>query len=41
VALLGRQREMLKMGLAVAACIYPYDHAPAPSHKEIIVYAKA
>jgi hypothetical protein len=41
VALLGRQREIFKMGLAVVARIYPYDHARAPSHKEIIVHAKA
>jgi hypothetical protein len=44
VALLGRQREIFKMGLAVVARIYPYDHARAPSHREIreiIVYAKA
>ena len=25
------------MGLAVGARIYPYDHARAPSHREIIV----
>src|ERR1700752_3506858 len=37
VALLGRQREIFKMGLAVGARIYPYDHARAPSHREIIV----
>jgi hypothetical protein len=36
VALLGRQREIFKMGLAVVARIYPYDHARAPSHREII-----
>jgi hypothetical protein len=41
VALLGRQREIFKMGLAVGARIYPYDHARAPSHREIIVHAKA
>src|SRR3984893_13588215 len=41
VALLGRQREIFKMGLAVVARIYPYDHARAPSHGEIIVHAKA
>src|SRR6202047_2221173 len=41
VALLGRQREIFKMGLAVVARIYPYDHARAPSHREIIVHAKA
>jgi hypothetical protein len=43
VALLGRQREIFKMGLAVVARIYPYDHAHAPSHREIreiIVRAK-
>ena len=39
VALLGRQREILKMGLAVLARIYPYDHTRAPSHREIIVRA--
>src|SRR5271156_6797478 len=27
VALIGRQREIFKMGLAVVARIYPYDHA--------------
>jgi hypothetical protein len=26
-ALLGGQREVFKMSLAVVACIYPYDHA--------------
>src|SRR5580704_16019697 len=41
VALLGRQREIFKMGLAVVARIYPYDHARAPSRREIIVHAKA
>src|SRR5207302_6584442 len=41
VALLGRLREIFKMGLAVVARIYPYDHARAPSHREIIVHAKA
>src|SRR5947209_1292547 len=41
MALLGRQREIFKMGLAVMARIYPYDHACAPSHREIIVHAKA
>src|SRR6266704_1889089 len=41
VALLGRQREIFKMGLAVVARIYPYDHARAPSHREIIVHARA
>ena len=35
MALLGRQREIFKMGLAVVARIYPYDHARAPSHREI------
>src|SRR5262249_5303170 len=35
-ALLGRQREILKMGLAVVARIYPYDHARTPSHREIV-----
>src|SRR6516165_12695761 len=39
VALLGRQREFFKMGLAVVARIYPYDHAPAPSYRELIVHA--
>src|SRR6202047_1313497 len=39
VPLLGRQREIFKMGLAVLARIYPYDHARAPSHGEIIVHA--
>ena len=29
VALFGRQREILKMGLAVLARVYPYDHARA------------
>jgi hypothetical protein len=32
VALLDRQREIFKMGLAVVARIYPYDHVRAPSH---------
>src|ERR1700731_4425279 len=41
VALLGRQREIFKMGLAVVARMYPYDHARAPSPREIIVHAKA
>src|SRR3954451_12631716 len=41
VDLLGRQREILKMGLAVLARIYPYDHARAPSHRVIIMHAKA
>src|ERR1700738_2073196 len=41
VALLGRQREIFKMGLAVLARIYPYDHARAPSHREIIVHARS
>src|SRR6202047_3041606 len=40
VALLGRQREIFKMGLAVVARIYPYDHARAPSHREIIGVAR-
>src|ERR1700732_4684058 len=40
VALLGRQREIFKMGLAVVARIYPYDHAHAPSHREIIGVAR-
>src|SRR5271167_2007532 len=39
VALLGRQREIFKMRLAVVAGIYPYDHARTPSHREIIVHA--
>src|ERR1700732_268237 len=34
VALLGRQREIFKMGLAVVARIYPYDHARAPSQRD-------
>src|SRR5438132_3653532 len=38
MALLGRQGEIFKMGLAVMARIDPYDHARAPSHKEIIVH---
>src|SRR5437762_1356858 len=33
MALLGRQSEILKMGLAVMARIDPYDHACAPSHR--------
>src|SRR4051794_1091350 len=41
VGLLGRQREIFKMGLAVAARIYPYDHARAPSRREIIMHATA
>jgi hypothetical protein len=41
VALLGRQREIFKMCLAVIARIYPYDHARVPSHREIVVHAKA
>src|SRR6202040_4171956 len=41
MALLGRQREIFKMGLAVVARIYPYDHARAPSHRGIIMHAKA
>src|SRR5277367_2689504 len=36
VALRGRQREIFKMGLAVVARIYTYDHARDHSHKEII-----
>jgi hypothetical protein len=40
MALLGWQREIFKIGLAVMARIYPYDHAHAPSHREIIVHAK-
>jgi hypothetical protein len=39
VALLGRQREIFKMGLAVLARIYPYDHALTPSLGEIIMHA--
>src|SRR4029077_12089049 len=31
MALLGRQREIFKMGLAVMARIDPYDHARVPS----------
>src|SRR5246127_2239878 len=34
VALLGRQREIFNLGLAVVPRIYPYDHARAPSHRE-------
>src|SRR5580704_13341384 len=34
VALPGRQREILKMGVAVVARIYPYDHARAPSDRD-------
>jgi hypothetical protein len=41
VVLLGRQREIFEMRLSVVACIYPYDHARAPSHREIIVHAMA
>src|SRR5882762_6131259 len=40
VALLGRKREIFKMGLAVVARIYPDDHARAPSHREIIVQTR-
>src|SRR3954451_9075605 len=40
VDLLSRLREILKMSLAVLARIYPYDHARAPSPKEIIVHAR-
>src|SRR6266513_4421039 len=39
VALLSRQREIFKMGLAVVARIYPYDHARTPCRGEIIVHA--
>src|SRR5205085_8286119 len=39
VALLGGRREIFKMGLAVVARIYPYDHARTPCHGEIIVHA--
>src|SRR5690348_2202296 len=38
VALLGRQREIFKMGLAVLARIDPYDHARAPFQRELIVH---
>jgi hypothetical protein len=41
VVLLGRQREIFKMGLAVVARVYSCDHTRVPSHREIIVYAKA
>jgi hypothetical protein len=41
VALPSRQREILKMGVAVVARIYPYDHARAPSDRGIIMHAKA
>jgi hypothetical protein len=41
MALLGRQREIFKMGLPVVARIYPYDYARAPSRREIIVPANA
>jgi hypothetical protein len=41
VALLGRQGEIFKMGLTAVARIYPYDRARTPSHREIIVHAKA
>jgi len=34
LAPLGRQREIFKMGLAVVARMYPYDHADTPSHRE-------
>src|SRR5205823_6671356 len=37
VALVGRQREIFKMGLPVLARIDPYDHARAPSHRKIVV----
>src|SRR5262245_52669020 len=36
-ALLGRQREIFKMALAVVARIQPYDHELAPSHQETMV----
>jgi hypothetical protein len=36
VALLGRQREIFEMGLAVVARMYPHDHARTPFHREII-----
>jgi hypothetical protein len=39
VAFFGRRREIFKMGLAVLARIYPYDHARSPSRREIIVHA--
>src|SRR3954453_14250667 len=41
VDLLGGLRQIFKMGLTVLARINPYDHARAPSHREIIVHAKA
>src|SRR3954469_25218426 len=41
VDFLDRLREILEMGLTVLARIYPYDHARAPSHREIIMHAKA
>jgi hypothetical protein len=41
VALLGRQREIFKLGLAVLAGIDPYDHARAPSRRDLIVHAEA
>src|SRR3954447_20170639 len=41
VDLLGRHGEIFKMGLTILARIYPYDHARAPSHREIIMHAKA
>src|SRR3954467_9483043 len=41
VALLSRQRESFKMGLTVLARIYPYDHAHTPSHRKLIMHAKA
>jgi hypothetical protein len=34
VAFLRRQREVFKMGLAVLASIYPYDHARALPQRE-------
>src|SRR6202035_3917191 len=41
VALPGRQREILKMGVAVVARIYPYDHARTPFDRGIIMHVKA
>ena len=41
VVLLGRKEAIFKMGLAVVTCIYPYHHGRVPSHREIIVHAKA
>ena len=34
VALLGRQRKIFKMGLAVVARLYPHDHARTPSQRD-------